>query len=192
MKKTLKNIAQLSSGYSFRGALPLDHTGSIRVIQASDIGKNGSIASDHLNTVLESSVSKSAILHDGDILLVSRGMDLGSFRAAVFRDDSGDAIATSSLHVIRTADATLSPEYLCAYLNSHRGQVSILKIATGSSVKMLSLGELGRIQIPIPAKDAQNTFSSLVKNIAQQKNLLKHKTGLLDQLQRASTIQLTK
>ncbi len=192
VKKSLQSIAKLSSGFSFRGSTPTDEDGSILVIQASDIGQDGTILFDDLKKIKEKSAPETAILHDGDVLLVSRGIGSSGFRSAVFREASNKAIATSALQVIRVVDNDMSPEYLCAYLNSNRGQSDLMKITTGSSVKMVSLSELKNLRIFIPDKPTQQTFSKLVSNINTQKHLLTKKQILLDQVRKASTSQIIK
>lgn len=192
MEKVLKNIAELSSGYSFRGPVPINEDGSIFVVRASDIAKDGSIRLKNLEKVKEVDVPKSAILNNGDVLLVSRGIGTSGFRSAVFNMSSNRAIASAAMHVIRIIDKNISSEYLSAYLNSDRGQIDLLKITTGSSIKMLSLAELKELKISIPSQEDQKTFSNLIKNIHQQKNLLEKKQFLLDQVHKATTSQLIK
>jgi len=192
VQKILKNIANLSSGYSFRGSVPVDANGVISVIQAGDISDDGSICVSEQARVQESEVLKSSILEDGDILLVSRGVGMGSFRSAVFHTGSNKAIASATVHVIRINDKDVLSEYLCSYLNSNKGQIDLLRIATGASVRMLSLNELKELHIPIPSPENQKSFSDLVNNIYQQKILLKKKQFILDQIRITSTSQLIK
>jgi len=192
VKKTLKNIADLTTGYSFRGRVPIDPDGSVIVIQAKNISDDGSVQTQDLDKVKEADASEVATLESGDVLLVSRGAGTSGFRAAVFEPSIGRAIASATLQVIHVNDERVLPAYLCAYLNSNRGQADLQKIATGSSVRTVSLGELNELKIPVPKLEDQKRLNGLVKTIHKQRELLERKSTLLDQIRRTSTSQIIK
>lgn len=191
MTKQLNQIAEVSSGYSFRGSVPLDARGDMVVIQTGDILDDGTVRIDGAGRVNKKSVTGAPLLQNNDILLVSKGGQNSSFRSAVF-DSTEPAIASVTLHVLRIKDLDIRPHYLCAYLNSPEGQRALQKIATGSSVRMLSLGELKDMQIPVPSMEVQKRFSDLVQNINKQRELLGRKQHLLEKVQKVSIVQLIK
>jgi len=192
VKKKLKNLVKITSGYSFRGQVPVHIDGSILVIQAVDVSENGEISLKNNKKVMESDVPASALLQAGDILLVSRGIGLHSFRSAVFTNSEQKATASATVHVIRVSDNKIKPEYLSAYLNSSKGQTDLFKLTTGSSILMLPLSGLREMEIPVPDSDVQEILSKLIINIQQQKDLLSKKHSPLDQIKKAVVSTMTK
>jgi restriction endonuclease S subunit len=119
MHKKLSQIADISSGYTFRGPIENDAKGDILVLQAKNISPNQEIVETaDLATISDKSLRNPYFLIHNDILLVSRGSGAGSFRSAVFASDEKRVMPSSSVQVIRINDVTVLPKYVCLYLNS--------------------------------------------------------------------------
>lgn len=184
LKKQLSEIAQISLGYSFRGPIEENTQGGFLVIQAGNITNDISFLSpDNMTRISLEVLSSSSFVNRGDVLLTSRGATVGGFKATVFDAETDrQVIASSSLYILRLTTDVLSPEYLAVYLNSEIGQRALQSIATGATVRAISRGELGCLEIPILGYEEQNTVVALYKNIKEQRALLEKKVKVQGQI----------
>ena len=173
----MQQIAEVSSGYTFRGQIENDPTGAIFVLQAKNISVNNDItdASDFVK-VSDKNIRSPYFLEYNDILLVSRGSGHGSFRSAVFASDKANVMPSSSVLVIRIKDVNVLPKYVSLYLNSEVGQKAILGIVSGGSyIQSVLVKNLSDLPIPIPPIHTQKSIVSLHENIREQDRILKRK-----------------
>ena len=177
MHKNLSQIANIIPGYAFRGSIEKYDGDDIFVLQAKNIILN----EDVLNTgelfkIKSSLLRNPCFLENNDILIVSRGSGLGSFRSAIFKSDNKNVIASSSVSIIRVNDATVLPKYISLYLNSSEGQKAILQIVTGASyIQSILTKNLSDFKIPIPLMNTQKIIISLNENLEQQEKIIKRK-----------------
>jgi restriction endonuclease S subunit len=180
MYKKLRNVAQIVSGYSFRRSVENDVNGNIFVLQTKNISANQDIFDTaNLTTISDKSIRNPFFLKQNDILLVSRGSGAGSFRSAVFNSDSMNVMPSSSIHVIRTKDATIIPKYMSLYLNSPDGQKALLQIVTGGSyIQSILIKNLLDFEIPVPPIHIQKLIVALHENIVNQEQIFEKKREL--------------
>lgn len=172
MQSEVGKIAEVKTGHTFRAAINNDTNGNILIVQAKNITHNQQYVDMGSLVATSYEISADYMLRDGDILLVARGMKFGSFRAAIFRSDAKNVVASASLHVIRIKEDALSPEYLSQYLNSTYGQEQIAGIVSGSYIGAISRKNLEDLVIPIPDPHKQKAIVDLYRNmVQQQKNL---------------------
>jgi restriction endonuclease S subunit len=85
-------------------------------------------------------------------------------RTGVYRL-AGVHVFASYLVRVRTDEARLLPDYLCAFLNASAGRRQVLRFATrGVSQTNVNASNLRRVRIPLPSIECQ---ASLVDRIAQ-------------------------
>ncbi len=180
MHKKLSQIADISSGYTFRGPIENDAKGDILVLQAKNISPNQEILeTGDLTTISDKSLRNPYFLIHNDILLVSRGSSAGSFRSAVFASDEKRVMPSSSVQVIRINDVTVLPKYVCLYLNSIDGQKALGQIVTGASyIQSILVKNLMSFEIPIPPLHTQKSIVALHENIIDQERIHKRKQEL--------------
>lgn len=171
--KSLKDIATIQSGYTFRERIQDMPEGNVRVIQAKDV--NAGDLSD-LPAILFT--NEAQLLHDGDVLLSIRG----SFKALCVHVQNQKMIAASSVMVLRLKDSSTSPDYLAMYFNSLVGQELLRSVATGATISALTKSILLTVAIPMPPSDKQRTMTSLQQNINQQQQLRQQKIRLTNTL----------
>lgn len=176
MSKTIKlgEVAEIQSGYSFRGAVGNDGTGTM-VVQARDIS-GLIIGADHLPRV-QQDFPKAKLLHEGDMLLTSRG----SFRAGVARFDV-PAVASSSLFTLRLRDKSYLPEFLALYLNSGQAQSYMTQSAKGATIQSLSISDLAGLSIPVLPIERQKLLVGLQQNVETQTALLRSKLNVVNEI----------
>lgn len=116
----------------------------------------------------------------------------GSFRALAVKTGRRKAVAASSVIIISITDQNLAPEYLAIYLNSPHGQEQLRDIATGATIRTLTISQLQNIPIPIPPPGTQQALIDLTQNIQDQQCLLDRKKLLLDTLLNTASTQAIK
>ena len=180
MHSKLSQIAHISSGYTFRGSIENDPKGTIFVLQAKNVSMNQDISdASEFPSVSDKSIRNPYFLECNDIVLVSRGSGLGSFRSTVFTSKEKNVMPSSSVHVIRIKDINVLPKYVSLYLNSDVGQKELLQIVTGGSyIQSILLRNLNEFEIPIPPMHTQKSIIALHENINQQESILKRKSEL--------------
>jgi len=173
--KALQDIADVLSGYAFRGAIIDNLFGELCVAQASNIDANQLyLDADNLKKIDEVPARASAYLEEGDVIIASRTSMTGGFKASVFAGYERQIIASSSVLIIRPSTDVTS-EYLSIYLNSVMGQAELNRDTSGSYIKALLRKQLLMVKIPVPSKVEQETLASLSKNTSDQNKLLEQK-----------------
>lgn len=192
MHKKLSQIADIVSGYTFRGSIENDPNGDIFVLQAKNIGTNQDIAeTTDFSIVSDKSIRNPYFLEHNDILIVSRGSGVGSFRSTVFASNEKRVMPSSSVHVLRIQDVTVLPKYVSLYLNSEVGQKALLQIVTGGSyIQSILVKNLIDFEIPIPPIHTQKSIIALHENITEQERILKRKQELQKNIINASFTNL--
>ena len=188
MHKKLQQLADIVSGYTFRGSIKNDPNGDIFVLQAKNIQINQDIENtDGFTTISDKSLRNPYFLHYNDILIVSRGSGIGSFRSAVFASQEPKVMPSSSVYVIRTQDVIVLPKYVCLYLNSEIGQKALSQIVTGASyIQSILVKNLIDLEIPIPPIYIQKSIIALHENIIDQERILNRKKELQKNIINAS------
>lgn len=192
MHKKLSQLADIVSGYTFRGSIENDLKGLIFVLQAKNVVINQDILNTgDLITISDKSLRNPYFLEHNDILLVSRGSGVGSFRSAIFASDEKKVMPSSSVHVIRIQDVTVLPKYVCLYLNSLDGQKALAQIVTGASyIQSILVKNLIDLEIPIPPIHTQKSIIALHENITDQERILKRKQEIQKTIINASFTNL--
>jgi restriction endonuclease S subunit len=194
MYKDFSQIATITSGYTFRGSIENNPKGDIFVLQAKNISAGQDVSSiADLITISDESIRNPYFLEHNDILLVSRGSGIGSFRSAVFASDNKKVMPSSSVHVIRIKDVTALPKYVSLYLNSLEGQKALSQIVTGASyIQSILVKNLSDFQIPIPPMHTQKSIVALHENIIDQERIFKRKQEIQKNIINASFTNLIK
>jgi restriction endonuclease S subunit len=194
MQTKLSKIADITSGYTFRGSLENLEGGDVFVLQAKNVIANSDLTNTtDLTSTSSESIRKPFFLQYNDILIVSRGSGLGSFRSTVFTSSQKNVIASSSVHIIRINDVTVLPKYISLWLNSSEGQKLLLQIVTGGSyIQSILLKNLAELEIPIPPIHTQKSIVALEENIKQQQKILDRKKEIKENIINATFNNLIK
>ena len=150
MKKPLHQIAQITTGiYQKEGS-----GGEIYYLQAKHFDEHGRFRQEAPLTQsleLDKRLEKHLLI-EGDILLVAKGV---ANRACLYKEQIGQAVASSTFFVIRLKEQSLMPDYLLWLLNTQRYQKLLQSLSKGTQVQSLSKKALSSIQIPIPSMEEQ-------------------------------------
>lgn len=176
-------IGQVINGYTFREAIENNKNGDVFVLQAKDIIQGQDIVnSKGLTPISFKGTRTASFLQKDDILIVSRGANMGSFRAAIFTGNDKNVIASSSVLILRIKKKEVLPEYITTYLNSPEGQNKILQVVTGSYIQVISRRKFEEMEIPIPSVRIQQSLNSLNRNIKQQESIYKKEKDLKQEI----------
>lgn len=190
MIKKIKEIAEINSGYTFRKSIKDDPKGDTFVVQAKNISYSNSLELDDLIKISSSIIKNNNFLEYNDIMIVSRGTGLGSFKSGIFLNKE-EVIPSSSLHVLRIKDVTVLPKYVFVYLNSEYGQKELFQATTGGSyIRSLPIKNLLELEIPIPPIHSQKLFISLYENIQRQKDIQNRKNDINKKIMSTAFIRI--
>lgn len=154
----LGKVAQVGSGYPFRGKVESDPTGTLVILQQKDISELVAMDPGQLAEV----VPEGAALVDttenfaryhlepDDVLLQMRG---GQFLSVVFAG-SYPAIAAQGVAVIRPGPK-LMPRFLCWFLGHPKTTERLRSMAGGTHIPFLSKKTLTEYSVPVPSLETQ-------------------------------------
>lgn len=172
----IQEFANVISGYTFRETIENHPNGDVFAMQAKNIISGKDIENDHdLVRILFNGARGAFFLQNNDILVVSRGYGMNTFRAAVFKNSANNTIASSSIIIIRITNNCVLPEFISVFINSKEGQKQIMESVTGSSIKAILRGKFREINVPIPPIDKQKIIIELAKNLKRQKEICERK-----------------
>lgn len=157
MRKPLQAIADIRTGHTFRGKLPEDPQGDVRVLQIKDIKGHAARLPDTLPRIRWQGSGPPPLLAAGDIVLPSRG----EYYEAVMADGKTPVVATSQLFVLRVHNKAVTPEFLCWYLNQPAARNYFHANRTGSNISMLSRHTLGVLPVVVPPLETQHKIVGL-------------------------------
>jgi restriction endonuclease S subunit len=169
----LSNIAEISTGYSFRSKIEHVPEGDTKVIQMSDVGRRKGINAEDLSSIADFNPrSDRYFLEAGDIIMTSRGHNLYAY---LVPEGLGRVVPINSFLIIKCAKDKVLPEFLVWYLNTDRMQHNIHVLAGGTNIPSLPKKSLESMHIFIPSIQQQETLAKI-------ESLKKQEVGLLREL----------
>ncbi len=171
MKKTIKSIADVRTGYQFRGKVVHDDQGDIDVIQIKDIDELQEIATDDLTTVSLENPERHFV-QPGDVLFLSRGHRMYGTIVPELRRPT---VASSYFFVLNTKKDKVCPRYLAWFLNEPGFQRRVHSLVRGSHMPLISRTDFIALQVDIPDLHTQ-------QKIARINELMLREARLIDQL----------
>lgn len=156
----LGSEVSVAAGYPFRGAIPADPAGKVRVLQMRDIG-HGAVDWSAVARVKLDEVARAQLLLPGDVLFVPRG---GSFHAAAVDDRVSQAptVAAPQLFRLRIrSQDVLVPEYLAWILNQPALQRDLAGVAGGTAKLLVRRTDVEDLLLPLPDRRHQRRLVAL-------------------------------
>lgn len=175
--KKIKDIFEITRGFSFKQAVKHNSLGDVFVVQAGNIKESMDIDHEEMIKIKSSEVQTKAIVREGDVILSSRG----NLRAGIADERLDKAIASASTFILRVVDKEVLPEYVAAYFNSQLGQADLKRASLSISITALSTTALMELKIPLPDIDGQELFVKMYKNKVKQKELLVKKIEIVEE-----------
>ncbi len=167
--KPLRELAEIRTGYPFRGGVDRVPEGGCLLVQAGNIdGEAGDLTGEPTRIATPSNF-REHVLHYADVLLIARGPRND---AATYTWGGGEAVAASHLMILRTPGRISFPDYLTWFLNLPKTQAKIRAMRSESTVPFVSVEALGRLRVPVPSIETQNNVAGVQKLSTQEQRLM--------------------
>jgi restriction endonuclease S subunit len=167
--KKLGEIAEIRTGYPFRGRIERVEEGNCLMVQMGDVRASAGEVADVQTRVVAPDGPGKHLLHYGDVLFTGRGV---RNEAATFVGEGGNVIAAPHLFVLRTNGGVAFPDYLTWFLNLPKTQEQIRAMRRGSAVPFVPMATFAKLEVPLPSMEMQNHIAGIQRLSLQEQNLL--------------------
>jgi hypothetical protein len=158
-RRPLHELAQLTIGWPLSRALE-NEVGEYAIIQPRDLdGVHLTSASAFAHVRLPRLADRYRV-EAGDLVLLNRG-PAGPTKVCLVDSSAAGAVITSNLTLIRARHDVLLGEALLAYLLSELGQAELRRRSATSTVRALTIDQLGAVQVPVPDRATQERVVAL-------------------------------
>lgn len=164
-KTSIKQVAIIDSGKSFRKKPDIITSDGCWLIQMKDVSPEGLVQQPQSISLNE--VSHGQLLNYGDLIFVAKG----KYNYAVVYDREHPATAVSLFFIIRPNLKQVDPWYLAWFLNSKRGQQYFDKFRMGSSVGNIRKSVLENMEIVLPNLEKQHKVAKLSQLLQHERSL---------------------
>lgn len=181
---SLADVADVFTGYPFRGKVKPEEGGDLAVVQIKDVDAAAGLRLENLIMLRDEGGKYGRyLLEVDDVLFQSRG---NHHPVAVVRDGMY-GIAALGLHVIRPNKERLRPEYLAWFMNHPKTQAKLKEAARGSYIPFVAKGDLAAFSIPIPSLEVQDRIGRIDHLRRQERQLVSRLNKLLQEQTDAAT-----
>ncbi len=175
MQVKIKDIANIQFGYYGQPS----KEGTIPYLQAKHFNEFGRYIGENDNLLEEDSKTMANLLQNEDILFVAKGF---RFFATLYKEDFGNAIASSIFFILRVDKTKIIPAYLVSVLNLPKNLLHFQQSGAGSTIPSIRKNELADFAfnlIPLEQQKKVVTLQELyLKDIEFTNNLIKEKQRL--------------
>jgi restriction endonuclease S subunit len=190
LKTTLKNLATVQVGYSFRTRLETSDDGDVAVIQMKDLLGDNTVDCNDLVKIDMKTVKEHHIARKGDLVFRSRGH---TTTAAILLKNPGKAVIAAPLLRIRvTKPDKILPEYLNWYIDQRDAQSFLNSRARGTTQKMINKQVIEDLEVVLPTLEKQKTIAELAFLSAREQTLLCILADKRERYLSAKLVQLAK
>ena len=179
MITTLKNIAFVQMGHSFRARLEKTPRGNVAVIQMKDLSDDNRLDDRSLALVQMRKLKDSQRVRRNDLIFRSRGLNN---RAVLVEREPGNAIVASPLLHLRVYGPYVLPTYLCWFINLPTSQAFLQSHATGTAMRMIGKKTLDALEVQIPSLSIQQRIIELSQLADREQNILQSLSAKRKQL----------
>ena len=174
----LHEVARISAGFPFRGAVDALEPGSVSVIQMRNV-EGDAVDWCSLTQVSLPSKRSPDLLTSGDVIFTTRGRR--NFALAL-SEIPGPAVCSPHFFILRSnKPELLLPEFLAWQINQRPAQEHLQQAATGSHILNITKAAIGSLRIVIPAMNVQRDVVALADAAQRELHLL---NALMDNRQR--------
>jgi restriction endonuclease S subunit len=175
MQVKLKEIASIQFGYY---AQPIK-SGTIPYLQAKHFNEFGQYIAENDTFLEEDPKAMVNLLQNEDILFVAKGF---RFFATLYKEEFGNAIASSVFFILRTDKTKIIPAYLVSVLNLPKSLLHFQQSGAGSTIPSIRKNELADFAINLISLEEQQKVVALqelyLKDIELTNNIIKEKQKL--------------
>jgi len=169
VKVSLKNIASIQMGYSFRSRLESSDTGTVAVIQMKDLTDRNRVDSSDPVFVDMKLPAGHHLLKEGDLIFRSRGL---LSRSAIIVEDPGTAVVSAPLLRIRITSPDVLPEYLNWFISQPPAQAFFTSRADGTAQRIINKDTLENLEVFVPSLEKQKKIVALASLIVREQEIM--------------------
>jgi restriction endonuclease S subunit len=180
MKKRIRDIAEIRTGYQFRGKVEPAEDANVAVIQIKDIDDRLNVRLDDLLPVRVDN-PEPYLVSQGDVLFLSRGHRQ---YAAMISESVKDTIATGYFFILHPDERRIRPEFLAWSINQPEFQDALRPFTRGSHMPLVSKTDFQDLTILLPSMAVQDRILALNQLVDRERDLtaaLQQKRGELVQ-----------
>ena len=168
--KTLRDIATIRAGYSFRGKISEHFAGEARVIQMKDVDPDAGVRWSTLVATDLPGKRQPDWLKPGDLLFVARG----SHNFALYLEElpSPTVLSPHFFHLTVKENTGVLPCFLAWQINQEPAQQYLRKSAEGTQILNIRRKVLEDMPIVLPSLHKQETISQLDRMWQREKQVL--------------------
>ena len=181
LSKTLKDIARVQMGLSFRSRIEPEADGTIAVVQMRDLTEDNKLSQRKLITVKMDGLNGRHLVKCNDLIFRSRGQ---TTTAAIIDTEIGPAIVAAPLLRIRVTSEHVLPEYLCWFVNQPSAQAFLHSRATGTAMTVIGKAALDALEVPLPALETQERIVALADLSNKEQRLMRELAAKKEKLVR--------
>ena len=188
----LSELSDIHSGYTARGRLEPRPDGGVPALQLRDVSAHGEIPGADVQRYDLGDLPDRYFVRGGEVVFRSRGEPN---TAVAIPDDLPEPIAVIvPLVIIRPDRARILPDYLAWAINQPTAQSALGAGAQGTSLRMIPMATLERLDIPVPDFQAQRQIVALNALATREMQLLQdlaarrtqYMSAILEQAARAT------
>lgn len=167
MKKKLKDIADIRTGYQFRGKVAASENANVVVIQIKDVDDKLYVHTSDLVPVKVDNPEGYEV-SQGDLLFLSRGH---RHFAAVVTDPVQKTIATGYFFILRPKAKLVQPSFLAWSINQPEFQDAMRPFVRGSHIPIISKADFQDLTIRLPSLAVQQRIIDLQNLFDRERDL---------------------
>ena len=188
----LCEVADVFSGYPFRGAIPANENGDVHVVQVRDTRNTGEIIKDQVVKATLSGKKTPNWLRPGDMLFIAKGVKHFS---ALVEDLPVKTVCSPHFFLIRVKSEyqnRVKPEFICWQLNQLPAQRYFSTIAEGPLHSSIRKQVLENTPLKLLDIKEQQIIANMHKCAIKERSALFQLIENIDKEQTAIALQLLK
>lgn len=168
LRMKLDQVAQIYSGFHFRGKIEPDPSGVFNVIQIKDITPARRVDFSSLTRVSVDALATPPLVRRGDVLFLSRGPRQ---YAVPILEEREATVAPSYFYILRPKNRTVRPDYLSWYLNQEPFQGSLRGLVQGTHMPFIPKHRFSELEVVIPPVETQEKIVALNELLEREEQL---------------------
>ena len=157
--KHLHQLCTIQLGHTARGRLEPAEGGGIPAVQLRDTRPDGGMSTEIIGRYKIPSIPERYWARSGDVLFRSRGDK--NTATALGDAFTQPAVAVMPLVILRPNVGEADPEYLAWYINQPAAQRHFDECARGTGMRMIPIGCLSDLEIPLPDLETQKAIAEV-------------------------------
>ena len=176
----LAELCDIHSGYTARGRLEPLPEGGMPAIQLRDVGVSGESLGSNLQRYDLGGLSDRYFVRGGEVIFRSRGEP--NIATAVGNELVQPAAVIVPLIIMRPDNQRVLPEYLAWAINQPDAQRRLGAEAQGTSLRMIPMAVLERLEIAVPDLQTQRRIVNLNALAKRESHLLRELAARREEL----------